>query len=84
MGQGPPAGGASLQGFIPDVDERGAHVPDLHWDRRPCPQEDHFWVLAAGRYGKTCREPALRLSPDPLEGVSKLTGRAEMNEMENR
>ena len=69
MGQGPPASNASLQGFIPDVDKRGAHVTDFHWDRGPCSQEDHFWVLAARLYGKTRREPALRLSPEPQEGV---------------
>lgn len=69
VGQGPPAGGASLQGLLPDIDERGAHVPDLHWDRGPCSQEDHFWVLAASLYGKTHREPALGLSPDTQEGL---------------
>jgi hypothetical protein len=32
---------------IPDVDKCGADISNLHWDGRPCTEEDNFWIVAS-------------------------------------
>lgn len=44
--------GISWKAIIPEVDERGADISNLHGDGGPCSQEDDFWILAFFLYGK--------------------------------
>lgn len=38
--------------ILPQVDQRGTDISNLHRDGRPCSQEDNFWILAFFLYGK--------------------------------